>query len=202
MLRILNPDLPVIVITYEAQTYTLSNPFEAQLVVELTYLYQLALKQNVDRPNNEEFWQQYLGIVTPHRAQMSNIKNLLIEASAIPTTLLPAVDTVDRFQGQERNLIISSYSVADKDFVEQEDEFILSPRRFNVTLTRARNKFIMLVSEAIVQYLPDDARVAEEASHLQLFVENYCSSFDEIIDLPFFDNGALMSMKCRLRGHK
>jgi superfamily I DNA and/or RNA helicase len=37
------------------------------------------------------------------------------------------VDTVDRFQGQERNLIIASYIVADRDFVVSEAEFILDP---------------------------------------------------------------------------
>ncbi len=202
LLRILDPDLPIAVITYDVQTYTLSNPFEAQIVADLAFLYELALKQNGDCPSNEEFWEQYLGIVTPHRAQMSNIRNLLIETSAIPADPLPAVDTVDRFQGQERNLIISSYAVADRDFVRQEEEFILNPRRFNVTLTRARSKFVMLISESIVQYLPDDARVAEDAAHLQLFVENYCSSIDQKIDLPFFDNGVLTCMKCRLRGRR
>jgi superfamily I DNA and/or RNA helicase len=36
-------------------------------------------------------------------------------------------DTVDRFQGQESNLIIASYTVADRDFVVSEVEFILDP---------------------------------------------------------------------------
>jgi superfamily I DNA and/or RNA helicase len=200
LLHILDPNVPIVVITYDAQSYTVSNPFEAQIVAALTYLYRLALKHNGDCPSSEDFGQQFLGIVTPHRAQMSNIRNLLIETSALSAEAFPIVDTVDRFQGQERNLIISSYAVADKDFVRLEEEFILNPRRFNVTLTRARSKFIMLVSEAIVQYLPDDAKVAEDAAHLQLFVENYCSSVDERINLPFFDSGVLSYMKCRLRG--
>jgi hypothetical protein len=38
-LKILNPDVPVTVITYDAQTYTLSNPFEAQAVTALALLY-------------------------------------------------------------------------------------------------------------------------------------------------------------------
>jgi len=89
------------------------------------------------------------------------------------------VDTVDRFHGQERDLIIASYTVADRDFVGSEADFILDPRRFNVPLTRARSKFVMLVCDAVVaHYLPADAEVARDADHLQLFVENHCSALD------------------------
>ena len=40
---------------------------------------------------------------------------------------LSFADTVDRFLGQERNLIIAIYTVADRDFVVSEAEFILDP---------------------------------------------------------------------------
>ena len=112
----------------------------------------------------------------------------------------PFVDTVDRFQGQERDLMIASYVVADRDFAAAEEAFILNPRRFNVTLTRARSKFIMFVSDAVLEHLPGDADVARDAAHLQLFAENYCTTIDEEITLPFFDRGILTSMRCRLRG--
>lgn len=72
-------------------------------------------------------------------------------------------------------MVITSYTVADRDFVASEEEFILDPRRFNVTLTRARSKFVMFVTDAMVQHLLSDAAVATDAAHLQLFVENYCS---------------------------
>ena len=54
--------------------------------------------------------------------------------------------------------------MADRDFVRSEEEFILNPRRFNVTLTRARSKFVMFVSDAIVQHLPTDVKIAEVAA--------------------------------------
>jgi hypothetical protein len=143
-----------------------------------------------------------LGIVTPHRAQMSAVRNLLEDVAGMEPTSLPFVDTVDRFQGQERDLIIASYTVADRDFVASEAEFILDPRRFNVTLTRARSKFVMLISEAIVGHLPADADVARDAAHLQLFVENYCSSVDAEIGLPFRDRGYEVALPCRLKGRR
>jgi hypothetical protein len=86
------------------------------------------------------------------------------------------------------------------DFVASEEAFILNPRRFNVTLTRARSKFIMLVSEAILQHLPSDADVARDAAHLQLFVEEYCASIREAIVLPYVAGTTLVHMPCTLRG--
>lgn len=96
--------------------------------------------------------------------------------------------------------MLVSYAVADVDFVGSEAEFILDPRRFNVTLTRARSKFVMFVSEAILQYLPADSQVARDAAHLQLFVEDYCSTVDEELYLPFFEGSNTTMRSCRLRG--
>ena len=202
LLRILDPSLPVAVVTYEEQPYTLANPFEAQVVSGLTLLYRRALEAEHGNLAEEEFWGERLGIVTPHRAQMSGVRNLLENAARMRPASLPFVDTVDRFQGQERDLIIASYTVADRDFVASEAEFILSARRFNVTLTRARSKFVMLVSDALVGHLPAEAEVAREAAHLQLFVQNYCSGVDEPISLPFRERGHDTLMPCRLRGHR
>ncbi len=200
LFHILDPAIPVVVISYSANTYTLSNPFEAQIVSALTLLYKKLIYAQQVGVTNQEFWAQKIGIVTPHRAQMAFIRNLLINGGEMTMDPPPFVDTVDRFQGQERDLILSSYVVADRDFVASEDAFILSPRRFNVTLTRARSKFVMLISETLLQYLPSDPDVAREAAHLQLFAEQYCCSLRETIELPFFEHGTLSNMKCRLSG--
>jgi hypothetical protein len=201
-LRILDPALPVAIITYDARTYTLSNSFEAQMVAALSYLYRRILIENGGYQGDVDFWMERLSIVTPHRAQMATIRNLLVDTARMPVDPPPFVDTVDRVQGQERDLIIASYAVADRDFVRAEEEFILDPRRFNVTLTRARSKFIMLVSDAVIQHLPSDAYVARDAAHLQLFVENYCSSINQPMELCFFDNGISLAMECHLRGRR
>ncbi len=200
--RILDPELPVVVVRYEAQTFTLSNPFEAQQVAALTHLYRLLLAEQDGQGLLDTFWKERLGIVTPHRAQMSGIRNLIINVAGLPRDQPPAVDTVDRFQGQERDVIIASYAVSDRDFVRSEEEFILDPRRFNVTLTRARSKFVMFISDALIEHLPSDAQLARDAAHLQLFVENYCSTVDEPIELPFLSSEQVVIMRCRLKGRR
>lgn len=199
-LNILDPECPVVVISYSAKTYTLSNPFEAQIVSALTLLYKKLVYAQQEGLSTKDFWTQKIGIVTPHRAQMASIRNLLVNVAGMTMNPPPFVDTVDRFQGQERDIILSSYVVTDPDFIASEDAFILSPRRFNVTLTRAKSKFIMLISDSLLQYLPSDPEVAREASHLQLFAEQYCKLIHIDIDMPFFERGELRSMKCKIRG--
>lgn len=201
-LKILDPSIPVVVISYAANTFTLSNPFEAQILSALTYLYKHFVDRQEPGVSPQEFWTQKLGIVTPHRAQMASIRNLLIDTAGMTMDPPPFVDTVDRFQGQERDLILASYVVADRDFVASEDAFILSSRRFNVTLTRARSKFIMLVSDALLQYLPSDPDVADDAAHLQLFAEKYCNSDQQAIELPYMERGIPHTMPCKLRSRQ
>jgi hypothetical protein len=198
-IRILDPSVPVVVISYETYTSTLSNLFEAQIATALALLYYRIQDCQGNCRDYKNLWVDQLGIITPHRAQMSTIRNLLIEAG-LPRDPPPFVDTVDRFQGQERDLIIASYSVADKDYVAKEAKFILESRRFNVTLTRARSKFIMLVSDAILHCLPEDAEIAEDAVYLQMFPYDYCTDLDERLDLPYFEEGQSISMPCRFRG--
>lgn len=190
--RLLDPEWPVVVVTYPEQPYTLSNPFEARALAALTALYRIALGDDVPVA---EFWNSRCGIVTPHRAQMANARGLLVESAGFPASPPPAVDTVDRFQGQERDLILAGYAVTDPDFVAGEEAFILDPRRFNVTLTRAREKFILFISDAVLNHLPSETALAREAAHLQLFVEEYCRPAGDML-LPAGDGEP--PVPCRL----
>lgn len=193
-LDILNPEKPVVVITYPKSVHTVSNTFESQITAGIASLYRLLLEESVEE---EEFTNKRIGIVTPHRAQRSQIQNLLLGVD-VDISSDAFIDTVDRFQGQERDLIIASYSVSDPDFVASEDAFILDSRRFNVSLTRAKSKFIILVSEAIIDHLSNDKEVAEDASHLQMFVLKYCNQ-EEAVNLNYIENGEPETMPCNLR---
>ena len=195
-LKILDPELPIVVITYPSQTFTVFNPFEAQIISALTCLYRISLNTST---SDSQFYETKLGIVTPHRAQRSNIQNLLMKYSGINANSSIVVDTVDRFQGQERDLIMASYTVADKDFVASEESFILDPRRFNVSLTRAKSKFILLISDSILKHLPSEKEIATNAAHIQLFVEKYCKSL-QAQNLAFIDNnGNKVEIPCNLK---
>ena len=87
-----------------------------------------------------------LGIITPYRAQVDYILKLT-EASAIlePLHSLISINTVDAFQGQERDVIAISF-VRSND--KGEVGFLGDIRRTNVAMTRARRKLMMIGDSA------------------------------------------------------
>jgi hypothetical protein len=90
-----------------------------------------------------------LGIVVPHRAQKALLQARLPH-------LAEAVDTVERFQGGERDLIIVSATVSDLAYAQSESDFLLEPRRLTVAVSRPRRKLIVLASQALFTLMPAD----------------------------------------------
>lgn len=78
-----------------------------------------------------------IGIITPYKAQQALIRKRLLKRRGNLQSL--SVDTVDRFQGGEREVIIMS--LARSDAVTS---FLADPKRLNVSLSRARSKLILL----------------------------------------------------------
>jgi ATP-dependent RNA/DNA helicase IGHMBP2 len=87
-----------------------------------------------------------LGMITPYRAQVDYLHKLA-ESSAIlePLHGLITINTVDAFQGQERDVIAISF-VRSND--KSEVGFLGDIRRTNVAMTRARKKLIMIGDSA------------------------------------------------------
>jgi DNA replication ATP-dependent helicase Dna2 len=72
-----------------------------------------------------------IGVISPFRAQVVLLRKLLHDTGV-------AVDTVERFQGGERDIMILS-------FVRSQGRgFVFDERRFNVAITRARRKLVLV----------------------------------------------------------
>jgi len=93
-----------------------------------------------------------LGIITPYRAQVDYLVKAA-ESSAVLTPLahLVSINTVDAFQGQERDVIAISF-VRSND--KAEVGFLGDIRRTNVAMTRARKKLIMIGDSATLAAHP------------------------------------------------
>jgi DNA replication ATP-dependent helicase Dna2 len=95
-----------------------------------------------------------VGIITPYRAQERLIQHELRRQAgkALPNGLV--VETVERVQGQERDLTIISLTVSDLAYAADSAEFFFRPSRFNVALTRARSKRIVLMDPGLLRLNP------------------------------------------------
>lgn len=99
-----------------------------------------------------------LGIVVPHRAQKALLKG---EFPALAE--VNSIDTVERFQGDERDVIIVSATASDPDFVRSEADFLLNLNRLNVAISRPKKKLIVIASRSVIDLLTSDLEVFENA---------------------------------------
>ena len=80
---------------------------------------------------------------------------------------------MERLQGQKRALMFASFGVGDSDQIHAEEEFIYPLNRFNVTASRARARFITLLSRRLADHLPRERRVLEGSPLLRHFVDGF-----------------------------
>jgi DNA replication ATP-dependent helicase Dna2 len=94
-----------------------------------------------------------VGVVSPFRAQGRAIRNLLRQRFG-PAAGAVVADTVERMQGQEREVVILSLAAADELFLSGLAEFLFLPERLNVSITRAMTKLIIIGPELVRGALP------------------------------------------------
>lgn len=83
-----------------------------------------------------------VGIISPYRAQVQLLRQMIKKTEFFrPFRRLISVNTVDGFQGQERDIIIISLVRSNN---ERQIGFLNDLRRMNVAITRARMKLIIM----------------------------------------------------------
>ncbi|GAB4575790.1 MAG: hypothetical protein Kow0077_29030 [Anaerolineae bacterium] len=162
--HILDPAHPEVFVAVKHTRRTLRSPEEAELAAALTVE---ALRCGV--PARE------IAVVAPYRAQGRQIRAMLHEAlSGQPDALEEiVVDTVERIQGQERDVIIISLTTSDPAHAAERADFYFRPNRLNVALTRPRVKRIVLGSPSLLKARPDDP---EHSAWVKLFRALYENS--------------------------
>jgi ATP-dependent RNA/DNA helicase IGHMBP2 len=125
----------------DKETLSRYNEEEAQLLISRveSLIEEIGLDEWIDKNIS-------LGIITPYRAQVDYLHKLAESSATIePLHRLVTINTVDAFQGQERDVIAISF-VRSND--KSEVGFLGDIRRTNVAMTRARKKLFMIGDSA------------------------------------------------------
>lgn len=123
------------------ESYGRINKPEAELTIS-------QLKEYITKIGRERFLGERIdvGVISPYKAQVQYLRQLIKkDAFFKPYRQLITVNTVDGFQGQERDVILISLVRANK---KGEIGFLGDLRRMNVAITRARMKLIILGNAA------------------------------------------------------
>lgn len=136
---------------HKADKTNKTNTYESKIVKEL-------VKQIFDlyKANKLEFSaEETVGIIAPYRSQIALIKREIYDLN-IPELNAISVDTVERFQGSQRDIIIYSFSINQfyqVDFLASntiEDEGQLIDRKLNVAITRAKKQLFVIGNPSIL----------------------------------------------------
>src|SRR5215475_8303226 len=119
---------PVVFIPVESSRDGRSNPDEAAVVVDLVRSF----------ARDRGIQPESIGIVSPFRAQVVLLRQMLAETGV-------TVDTVERFQGGERDVMILSLVRA------RGTGFVFDGRMLNEEIARGRNKLVPVVHPKLVQ---------------------------------------------------
>jgi DNA replication ATP-dependent helicase Dna2 len=142
-----DPELPALLALVEHDGFRMRCPPEARLVAALA----------LDRSVRQRGDARQLAIVSPYRAQLRLIRTLVRRGldAASWRGALPVIDTVERIQGQERDLVIVSLTGSDPEYLAGDAAgFFYAAPRLNVTLTRARTKLIVVASPRVFEAFP------------------------------------------------
>jgi superfamily I DNA and/or RNA helicase len=127
-----------------------TNSYEAKIARELVKnIYELYKANNLKFSEEET-----VGIITPYRSQIALIKRE-IHSLEIPELNNISVDTVERFQGSQRDIIIYSFSINQfyqLDFLSNniEDDGQIIDRKLNVAITRAKKQLFVIGNPSIL----------------------------------------------------
>lgn len=122
------------------------NPEEAAFLIKHLTQFTTELEAHY---NAENF--PTIGIISPYKQQILVLKEAFVSAGLERYAYKISVNTVDSFQGQERDIIYISLTRSNNN---NEIGFLSDIRRMNVALTRARKKLVVIGDSSTLSKLP------------------------------------------------
>lgn len=170
---VLDPDYPLVVLTHDEESSQVRNPFEQALIEPILRALSSPQGYGLDAETG-------LGIVVPHRAQRAALQQAFPHLCVLDAaTGLPgrsAIDTVERFQGGERTVIMVSATESDRAYLLATSEFLLDPRRLTVALSRAKQKMVLAAARSIFALFSPDEEVFANALLWKNLLRRTCTT--------------------------
>jgi len=141
----LDPEARVTVLLHDDNVYTKDSPVEAFLADRVLD----PLPVVADEPEPDEL---SAGVVVPFRLMRRRMQN------HVDLT----VDTVERFQGGERDVMALAMTAGNQGYVNQIAEFLLDANRFNVGASRMKRKLFIVVSKSLFRAVSSDPEKYEQ----------------------------------------
>ncbi len=151
---------------YVGNSFGRINKAEAELTLD-------TLKNYFEKISKQRILEEEIdtGIISPYRAQVQYLRKLIHKQAFFkPYRSLITVNTVDGFQGQERDIILISMVRSNEN---GQIGFLRDLRRMNVAITRARMKLIIL---------GDASTLIKHPFYLKLW--NYIQDINQNTDIP------------------
>ncbi|TFF93336.1 MAG: hypothetical protein EU544_06025, partial [Promethearchaeota archaeon] len=163
------------------------SALESEMVVRIVRGYYEMLSPR-NKKEEIEFWKDKVGVVAPHNAQgrliirkmYDQMKDTQLDSSELMNLLKSTIYSVEKFQGSDRDLIVSSIGISDRDQLSAESDFIYNLNRFNVLTSRAKSKVILVVSRVFLDYIPNERKVMEQAANIRRFAYEYCNIIEDL----------------------
>ena len=130
-----------------------------------------------------------VGVIVPYRNQIAMIKKEIFKLN-IPALERISIDTVERYQGSQRDVIIYSFTIRNfgqlnfltaNTFAEGEYQI---DRKLNVAITRARKQLVMTGNPSVlganITFFKLMEYIRMNNGYIQTSVENFCEGHFEI----------------------
>jgi len=152
--RLFEEDAPIVFIDTAGSGYeeklegkSISNPEEAEFLIRHLSGLLNSLKEHSQASPGFS-----IGLISPYRHQVTLLKELVEAAVNLDEFRhLITVNTIDSFQGQERDIIYISLARSNSD---NTIGFLSEVRRMNVAMTRARMKLVVIGDSATIAQFP------------------------------------------------
>src|SRR5205823_1934759 len=138
-------------VTHDERASKRSNEDEAAIIQEVQ-----ATGRNMGRLSPSS-----VGLLMPHRAQRTLLRAQLADYADV----VDVIDTRERLQGGEKDVVIVSATASDPAAIGARVELILNLNRANVAFSRARRRLIVVCSETLLSYMPAEVEHYTAAVH-------------------------------------